>query len=280
VPKGIGTGLSGIIFLLSMLLTACGGSDSPVIASYKNEQLTRKQLDAMIPAWVKGADSVRYAEGIIDQWIRDAAMCDAALTQDPTLSEQVEWKVEDTKRKLIIHLYTSRLISDSLKSGIPEKDIQGWYEQNSDKYISKQNLYSYLFISTEALETGEIANLLMEGDASKMGAMRQWAREKAVDFKLDSTFLEENFINELNKGYFGVLKNTSPGKFIRWETVILGKTRKYLFKMIDKVEEGERMPLALVRDDIRDMLLTERKSELINNAEDRILQNSKQHVRR
>ena len=278
MPKGIGSGIVRIFILVSAALFGCGGSDSPVVASFKDQKLTRKQLDAMIPKGV--ADSARYAENIINQWIHDVSICDAATTADPTLAEQVEWQIQDTRRKLIIHLYTTKLINDSLKPSVSMERIQNYYTEHADKYISKQNLYSYIFISTEQKETGEISDLMKKGDPSDWSTLRNWAKENAVDFKLDSTYLEESFISELKKGYFGTLKKSAEGKFIRWETVILGKTRKYLFRMTDKVEAGDPMPLSLVKEDIHNMLLNEEKVRLVDAAEERILKNAKPYVKR
>ncbi|HEX2898087.1 MAG TPA: hypothetical protein VHS96_00055, partial [Bacteroidia bacterium] len=104
--------------------------------------------------------------------------------------------------------------------------------------------------------------------------LREWATENAIEYKVDSNYVNEAKIEFVSKGYYGNLQKTEPGKLIRWNGVIRGEKRYYLFKMIKVVEAGEPLTIELCRDKIVDLIMNERKVSLIEKNEERILKNA------
>lgn len=260
-----------------VLLTRCGGGDgTPVVASYNGHELTRKQLAWHMPKDVTGEDSTRLADAYIQQWLREQAICDAALSQFEGLEEEIAFMVEDDRRKHILHEYTSRLINDSLRADVGEEEILAYYRENRDKFIAREPSYSYFYISTQSTDTREVNEWMRGNDPTSLDKLVQWAQTNAIDFKLDSTFKGENELNELGKGYFGNLKKSGTGKLIRWNTVIKGqKNIYYFFKLHAMAQPGEPKPLSLIREDIRAIIINERKAALSQRAEERVLRDAR-----
>lgn len=269
---------SGISLLLGagLLLASCGGSsDEDVVVSFKDKDLTRKMLSHYIPEGVKGEDSIRFAQQAVQQWTLDQSVMAYALELDPELAERVAYKVEDYRAELIKHEYHTRLIEDSLTASISEPEIDAYYEKNKQHFRGKENMYCYFYIMTSKDDVSDAADWIRSSSYSEILKLREWARQNAIDYKVDSLYVGESTIEQVSKGYYGELKNAGIGKLIRWNGVIQGERRKYLFKMIDFIENGAPLPLHLCKDKIRGLIMNERKIALIDRNDKRILDNAR-----
>jgi hypothetical protein len=259
-----------------LLLASCGGSsEEDVVVSFKDKQLTRKMLAHYIPAGVKGEDSARFAELAIQKWTMDQSVMDHALELDPELAERIAYKVEDYRAELIKHEFHTRLIEDSLTASINAKEVDEYYNKNKQHFRGKENMYCYFYVVTAKEDVGDAADWIRSSNYSEILKLREWARQNAIDYKVDSLYVGESTIDQVSKGYYGDLKNANPGKLIRWNGVIQGERRKYLFKMIDFIENGAPLPLHLCRDKIRGLIMNERKVALIDRNDKRILDNAR-----
>lgn len=258
---------------------ACGSSgeesEEEVLASFKEKKLTRENLLRYIPADVSPKDSTRYAEQYIERWIKEQAVMDYALTKDAGLYADVEFKVQDYRAKLIMSSYEANLVEDEMEQEISQAEINAYYEANKDNFRSKENQYNYFYIVSTSRELRDVEAWMRSDSKEDVEKLKKWAETNAMTAKLDSTYDGDNKIDDVSKGYFGNLKKASIGKLIRWNGVIQGERRRYLFKMIDIVTPGEYLPVILCRDKIRDLLLNERKINLIKSTEEKILSNAR-----
>lgn len=269
----------GLFLLLPVLLfTACGGKEqSPVVASYKDTSLRLKQLEQYIPKDASEEDSSRYARLYIDQWLKAQAISDLAMQSIPNLEEEIDFKVEDYRHKLIMHEYSSMLIRDSLDTTIRKSDVLDYYKANTATFISPSRMYSYFYVVCRAENTGNVVEALSSTSSGEVSELLDWAKVNALEYKLDSTYAAESVINEITKGYFGDLRDAPVGRVVKWSGMIQGQRRRYYFKMLDKVEENGPLPMMLARDRIANILLNERKVKLIEESEKRIVENARRN---
>lgn len=265
-----------LVSALSFGFMACSGnSPQDVVVSYKEKSLTRTQLQAFMPQGLNPADSARFAEQAIEEWIMDQAVMDEALSRDDSMAERVAAKVEDYRAELIKHEFHNQLIKDSLDLAVDEAEIIAYHERSKQDFISADNRYCYFYCSSTQDNLREQEDWMKSNDYKDILKLREWARQNAIGFKVDSSYASESAVAEISKGYLGDLRNVSPGKFIQWTGVIEGERRRYLFKMIDVLEKGEPLPLQLCRNKIENLILNERKNGIIQRADNRILDNAK-----
>ncbi len=264
---------------LVTLAVSCGNKSSVdstgVVASYKDKQLTREMLDHYLPKDVVEKDSARFAESFVKQWIKEQAVMDEALNYDASLAQEVEYKVQDYKAKLIMHSYENRIIEETLDKNVSKKEILAFYEANKQNFISTQVLYNYFYIVTQNPNNGEVGEWMRSSNAADYVKMKEWAATNAIESKVDSSYADEAKIEMVSKGYYGNLQKTALGKLIRWNGVIRGTKRYYMFKMINVVQPGEPLAIELCRDKIIDLILNERKVNLIEKNEETILKNAR-----
>jgi hypothetical protein len=264
---------------LALTFAGCSGrvaeSNAGLIASYKERSLTREMLAHSLPKGLTLTDSMRIAKAYVQQWLVEQAVMDDALKQHGDLAEEVEYKVQDYKAKLIMNGYENRIVEESLDRNVSTKEILAFYEANRDQFISPEALYSYLYIVSGNSDHSVAAEWMKSGNPDDLPKLREWARHHARDSKIDSSYVGETEIKYLSKNYFGSLQKLEPGKFIRWSGVIRGERLFYLFKMIDVVRAGQPLGIAICRDKIVDLILNERKVALIEKNEEMIFKNAR-----
>ena len=272
-------GILGVSFCLLSFAMGCGGSSNTdtegLVASYRDKQLRQENIRQFLPKGVAQKDSARIASAYVQQWLKEQAIMDEALSNYSDLAEEVEAKVEDYRAKLIMHSYQNRLIDESLEKNVGQKEIVAFYEANKSNFNSKENLYNYFYVVTKNRDRSDPSNWIQSEDAGDQQKLLEWSKVNAMEYKLDSTFVNEAVINHVSKGYYGNLKKSDPGKLIRWTGVIKGENRYYLFKMVKVVNVGEPLTLDQCKDKIRDIILNERKISMIEKNEERILKNAK-----
>jgi PPIC-type PPIASE domain len=277
VPRHLQIVCLGAALLATVV--GCGGkpatSQEGVIAAYKEKQLTREMLSHYLPKEAAAKDSARFADAFVKQWIKEQAVMEEALSVDGAFAEEVEYKVQDYKAKLIMHSYQNRIIEESLDKNVSKKEILAFYEANKQNFISTEKLYNYFYIVTSKSDNSQVAEWMRSGKPSDIAKMQEWATENAIESKVDSAYVSESKIELVSKGYYGNLQKTAPGKLIRWNGVIRGEKRYYIFRMIDIVEPGAPLAIGLCRDKIIDLILNERKVNLIEKNEERILKNAR-----
>ena len=273
--------LIALLLLGSCKKWASSGDESPVVASYKNTELTRRELAYYLPAGVGPKDSARYAKFYIDQWVKEKAMADEALQTIDNLEDKINFKVEDYRQKLILHEYTTYLIQNQLDTNISTEEMKLYYEREKDKYLAKEDLYSFWYIATSKTEVNGVGGWVESADSGETVKLKEWATENALQFKIDSSFRSVNELNQIQKGFYGNLKTAPYGKLIRWSGVIQGQDRKYFFKMLSVVKKDEPMPLIMIKSRLQSNLLNERKIKLIEENEESILKkaNSGNHIK-
>lgn len=232
-------------------------------------------LQHYLPKDIAAIDSARLAKTFVKEWLKEQAVMDEALGYDKSLAEEVEYKVQDYKAKLIMHTYQNRIIEESLDKNVSNKEILAFYEANRENFISSEKLYNYFYIVTKNSDNAAAADWIRSSNPEDIVKLRDWATQNALEYKVDSAYVNEAKIEFVSKGYYGNLQKTEPGKLIRWNGVIRGEKRYYLFKMIHVVEAGQPLTLELCRNKILDLILNERKVSLIEKNEERILKNAR-----
>lgn len=259
----------------SIFWVSCGGDDDSVVARYKKQELRIEQLQQYIPAEATGEDSIRYAGHYIDQWLKSQAIADIALQRIPNLEKQLEFKVADYRSKLIMAEFTNYIIADSLDTIVSPNEIETYYKTYPENFISKENLFSYLYVVCKSENTGKVDEWMRSSRPEDLAAMLEWAKANALEYKVDSSYAPDGVVAEISKGYFGDLRKAERGRIVRWNGVIQGERRRYYFKMLEAIRAGDPLPIPMAKARIDNIILNERKVKLIEATEKDIVKKAR-----
>ena len=130
-----------LLFTLVLFSFGCGSktSSGEAVVSYKDAQLSKEDLSAMMPEQYSASDSADIAAKIIQLWIERE--CWKEQAQNTIWTPENEQQLNEYKESLMIQSYQSQLIQEKLDTNIQSEEINNWMKQFSDttqKYTPKQ----------------------------------------------------------------------------------------------------------------------------------------------
>lgn len=253
-------------------LTACTGGSTPgdeVLVKYGDEELLREEVDLFTPEGLTGADSARFADQYVDQWITIQAMSAEASGEVNSREASLRYKMARYRDQLVSQMFTEQLIAerpDILQ--VSDTDIEGYYQRHLENFKAEENYYQYFYLKTELSGQYRIVNQLRTSDPAVIDELKAWARENAVTWKLDSTYLPETELVKLGEGYyFGDITRAYTGTVYPYAHDE-GEIKYYDFlRVLAVVKSGEQLPLSLCREKIAQIIRNERKNALVDETQ-------------
>lgn len=263
-----------LVLLVFIGLNSCGliepeKTDRPVARAY-GKYLYRSDLLQIIPDGTSSQDSAIIARNYIDTWVRTQLMlnkAEEALSDD---QKNVNKKIEEYRSSLLIYSYRQKLLLQKMDTLISDEEIAAYYENNIENFILAKEIVKAVFVKVPLT-------------APNMSDLRSWIRSGTVDDldKLEkySIIYAEKFDTFNNSWiYFNTLMKQvpltigQPDRFLRYNKNIETSDSQfhYLVHLSDHKSEGEVMPLELIRNDIKSILLNKRKIEFYNDLEKKV----------
>lgn len=253
-------------------LASCTDGSTPgdeVLVTFGEEELLREEVDLFTPEGLSTADSAKYADQYVAQWIEVQAMAHEARSEVSVEDVRLRYKVARYRDQLISQMFTEKLVAERPElQSVSLNEIEGYYQRNLQNFLATENYYQYFYAKTRLNGQYRIVNLLRSDNSADIDEVKSWARENAVTWKLDSTWLPERELLRLADGYyFGDITRAAINTVYPYahdEEYV----RHYDFlRILDVVKIGEQLPLPLCQDKIAQIILNERKNALVEETQ-------------
>ncbi len=275
------TKVLSILFVISVFYS-CKYFKAPKepksIARVGDEYLFESDLDQIVPKDTNVKDSLAIVTAYINQWATKRLLLNGALDNlSANDIAQFNVLIENYKTDLYTKAYLEGLVNSQIDTLITENQIVSYYEKNKQFFKSSNILVKLRYINlvkeNTKIETIKSKfNSFTKNDISVL-------QDLAIDFKSyafnDSLWVEESqvferlpFITLDNKNEF-----ISPGKSM----VYSDSTTMWLVKIRDVLPTSEPTPLQFIKPTIKQVILNNRKLELLKSLEKDILTNAKKN---
>lgn len=265
------------VILGFMLLSGCGNSEEPdreIVAQYKTYVLYRDELDQFLPFGFENdslveKDSSFYAQKYIKKWVKDRVIAEHAYKVINNLETRVEARLDNYRYSLINYEYASWIVDEGLQTEVSDEEIQSFYEENQASFVSKGNYYSYFHVRTGLEAPFKQVSWMRSSNEESIKELEAWCKEpgNVISFKLDSTYTNELELVNAGEGFYGNITKIRLRSVYNYYTPN-EENRFYNFiKMLDVIEPGEVKPLELCREEIIQLILQDRRQDLIKQAE-------------
>lgn len=261
--------------IIAIVLFGCSNTsqnvDSDVIARVNKVFLYRSDIENLVPHGVSKKDSVEIVTDFIKRWATQQLLMDKA---EKNISKSKQQELDDLINQYKIDLYTKsyleELVMTKIDTVITNDEISAYY----DKYKSN-------FKTTEPLVKLRYINLI-KGNA-KFGSINakflNFSKKDMIDLQKmaihfknyafnDSIWVDINqvyeklpFINQENKDKYisaGIAYQYSDSNLV------------WLVKIRDVVERNNTVPLQYISPTIKQIILNNRKKNLINKIQTEI----------
>ena len=251
--------------------------DIPVrkpIASVHNNNLYIEDIKLLIPKNIEKNDSLVFTRSIINSWaVKQLLLKKAEDNNTQNDNSEINNLVKDYRQALLINGYKERLIKQQLDTLIEQQEIIDYYKLNSKNFRLNEELIKtrYLHFSNDLIDRKEVVKSFKKGTIEDLEELEI----KQLTFKQmmlnDSVWTPlENVLLKIPFSRINLLKKT---KLLQKEDSL----GLYLITIKDVLLRNQIAPLSYIKPTIKQMILHQRKLQLIRDLEKIILKDAIQN---
>ena len=245
--------------------------DRVVIAKVKEHKLYLEDLEAALPEDLTAEDSSNFTTGFIESWATQMLLMDKAELNLSNVEKDVEAQLEEYRSSLIIYKYQSKLLRQLLDTNVTSTQISEYYDNNKDNFELQSNI-------------AQAKLVVLDKDSKDVEKVRKWCRsskeedrEKLEEFCIqhaksyhlnDEVWVPfDELLSQVPKTSYLSLNYFSTYNFAH----IQDTTGHYLLDVKEIKYKNSVSPLEFEEQNIRNILLNQRKLELVRKLENDIL---------
>ncbi|MDE6247496.1 MAG: hypothetical protein K2M41_06615 [Muribaculaceae bacterium] len=254
--------LCGVILGMSLICTSCGGkNDVPapeedVLVMVGDSALTMRDVLVKIPRGLTPADSVMLFQSIVDGWLERSLLTSLAAEKLDNL-EEIDRMVEDYRKKLIIASYRRKL-RETYQDDVSKAEVDRYYKQHKSEMILERPVIKgiYMKIPSDAARISDVRKWMKSAAPDALDNLEQYGLAEAIEY----SFFTDKWIDWDQIARQIPYRFDDPERFVT-ETEDFEITRRgitYLLHITDMIGVGELKPEEVAREEISDILSTER----------------------
>lgn len=263
--------LVGIFFLPLISCTdKAPRSKGDALVSVGQHTLTAFEVKKLIPKTLSSQDSLMMAESYVKKWVKNALIYDLANKHLEDEKEEIDRLVDAYRQSLMSHKYEEKLVEERLSAEISDKEISDYYEANKESFLLEEDIVKGLFLKVPS-------------DAPGLSDLKKWCNsggdeliEKIEKYSLQNAVIYDYFYDRWMSGE--EIAENMPVKKSEFNRML--KTDKlievsdsaycYLLKVKEVEFKGNRAPFDYASAQIKEILLSQRKSEFLRSFEEEI----------
>jgi hypothetical protein len=268
-----------IVLLVAVVLASCSFLEKKkkgdAVAMAYDKYLYRSDLVGVVPPGTAPDDSVETVRRFIDNWIRRQVILNQAEHNLTTEQKDFNSQLEAYRNSLIVYNYESELIRQKLDTVISQQEIQQFYDQNPQNFQLRENIVRVSYVkvpqaSANLAPAKKAAQLLKSGKILDIEKLDELCQSTMLVCRID----DENWISFNDLQLEIPLNIEDQINFLRnrpyYETS--DSLYLYLIRFNDYKFKESTSPLSFETENIRNIIINQRKLELINRMEQEVFQ--------
>ncbi len=267
--------LSGVV--LFTMATSCNWlrfgteEEKEPLARVYNRYLYKEDVADIVPAALETNDSLAFLQNYISIWAKDQLMLYKAEYNLTEQQKDFEQQITDYRNDLLKFAYQQEYVRQNLDTNISDVEIEEYYEQNGDNFELKENILKarYVVINSDAPKIDDAREWFRSSKPEDFQKIREYALKYASEFSLEDTswvsfdLIASKFpVETYNQSEF-----LANNKYVQ----VTKGGKLYLLEIVSyKIKEG-KSPLTYVKYVIRNILVNQRKLQLLANLEKNLL---------
>lgn len=275
-------GLYSIVLLL--LISGCqyfslkeATSTEQPLARVNNNYLYFSDIRSQYPQNLPETDSVFWVKNMINSWVRQKLILAQAEKNLSKEQKDFSQQIEEYRNSLLIYEYENRLLEKILDTVVTKHEIQDYYDNYPENFKLKRNMVKAIYFTVHAESERELK------EAQKI------FREKNIDFQKIDFFCVDHqignyFLDTTKWLYFDELLSVIPIKTYNEDAFLRNNQRfdfsdgnwYYFVSIYDYLLKEESVPVELETDNIKQIILNRRKTDLIRDIRKQIFSDAEQ----
>ena len=249
-------------------------SAKEIVAIVNTEKLFKTDFINILPKNIHKIDSHVMAKSYIHDWAINKLLLEKAKNNSSSQTmNQINGLVKDYKESLLINNYKEQLVKQKLDTVITEEELKEFYLSNKENFKLNEELVKikFLHIDNNINDKKKILALFKSDDILDLEELEK--QELSFKFHQFNDSIWRELDNVLLKLPFSKKKLLKKTKFIQKQDSI----GLYLVAVKDVLERNSTAPLSYVTSTIEQMILHNRKIQLIRKIEKTIIKDAIQN---
>lgn len=246
---------------ISLIAASCGHKQPDAIVTVEDAVLTRNELHDAMPHGLTAADSARFAETYIRNWIDDQLIEKIAIRNIPDTRE-IDRLTREYRRQLILHEYRVKMAEAYAQNDFPDDTLRQWYDQyGSTLHTTSPYIKGiYMKLPAESPALADARRHIRSTRQKDIDRMEQAEATVATDYE----YFRDQWVEWKH------FEAKLPGDFTADSETWLKNNRKldmtsggftYLIDITDYMPAGAKMPYEMAVPVIREKLMANSKQE-------------------
>jgi len=252
-------------------------SDSEtVLARVGDHYLELNDISNSFSPKMSTADSLQMLNSIVNNWIRQELLLQYANASLPDSLKDFSKQLKEYENNLLIYEYKKRLVSHQLDTLVLPEQIRAYYDSHQNDFQLRENIvqFAYLKIVVQSEEVEQARELIKNINDTSVN--RTLAEEFCQLHSVDYFLMTDQWVP-----FYDLLKSVPLEVFN--QEIYLKNNRFieikdhpywYFINLTNFKIKEDVSPLAFEKDNIRNIILNQRKLKLLENLEDDIFEES------
>ena len=264
--------LLGLACLSSCRLISSLLHDGSEVARVGKETLYLADVEAVIPNGIPSEDSTRLADRFVQSWVRDRLFAQMAEKELSKGERDVSRELEEYRRSLLRFRYEQAYVNQRLDTAISGAQLEAFYQAHLDRFTLSEPIVRARFmnISQESPALPVIRKKMSssrEEDLVEADSLAYSAAMRYTDY--DNAWIPAAVLSrEFGMTPEALLSALRDG-FIEREASGGGVNIAYVY---ERMKAGQTAPLEYCIPQIRDIILSGRKKDLLATLESQLLE--------
>ena len=249
-------------------------SDDLLLARVGDSQLYESQVNLPQNGELSSYDSLVFKQQYIYNWAKQELLLQKAVLNINQEALEIEKRLKAYRRSLMIHAYEQKLIQQSLDTLVLEDELKSYYNEHAEDYLLSEKIIKVMFLkaSVMAPKLDAISDWFFDADTLKVDLIESYSHQYAKRFYnnpeewLIWEDFQEIFSSDLDISSLSPKKNT---------LLLEDSLNVYLVRLHDLKLQGEIAPLEYVADEIKSILLNQRKLKSLEVIQSKLLEDAK-----
>ena len=259
--------ISGIFFLQCNVLE---NSDKSVVAEVNDNKLFKTDLSEIIPSDIGATDSAILANEYIEKWVKQELLIQKANENLSVEQKDVSRELREYRNSLIIYKYKNELMRQRMDTTVTDDQIVQFYNANSENFKLSKNIVKAVFakIPNEVSNPSLIKSLSADTSEEGLSELKEYCLQYAKGFDI---FID-NWVD------FETVRNNIPQEIENAEQFLTRNNQielndsnyYYLVRIQEYKLKNELAPLEYMNNNIKNLILNQRKIEFLRQIEETI----------
>lgn len=266
-----------IVVTLFQLFRSCGSfnteEEGKPLARVYDKYLYFSEVEDAMPSGLNPRDSIAYVKNFVDSWTKKQLMLKKAELNLNDEQQDVSKQLDDYRATLLVYKYQQKYVNQRLDTIIEETELEEFYNSLSSQFKLDKNIVKTIIVKIPKPFNNiyKIRKLARSDKEEDLNSLEEICFMNSYLFIYDDQWSYlNNILNETNHSL------NNPEQFLKTRNYFESQdsVNHYFVKIRDYRLINDIAPLDLVRDELRDLMISKRKIRLINELQANIRQDA------